>query len=89
VLESIPGRITLRIGAAPSPFSSLGIGVKSGIVDVELRLEGNNPKQKSLRQIVVTMSSPHRKSTDTYWRQRCYQVFRELRSHLVGEVVST
>jgi serine/threonine protein kinase len=87
VLECMPGRIKMRIGAAPSTFSSLGIGRKGGIIDLELRLESINPN-KNLRHIVVMMSSPHRNSTDGCWRERCYEVFRELRSYLAGAVVS-
>lgn len=89
VLESVPGKIKMRIGHHNgSPFSWLGIGRKSGIVDLELRLERNNPAQTNLLNIVVLMSSPHRKSGDPSWRERCNEVFCELRSHLAATVVS-
>ncbi len=90
VLESLPGKIKMRIGAAPdrSAFSWLGLGRKSGIVDLELRLERNNPAQTNLLNIIVLMSSPHRKAADPSWRERCAEVFCELRSHLAATVVS-
>ncbi len=90
VLESLPGKIKMRIGGATntSAFSWLGIGRKSGIVDLELRLERNNPAQSNLLNITVLMSSPHRKAADPSWRERCNEVFCELRSHLAATVVS-
>ncbi|MSQ94566.1 MAG: serine/threonine protein kinase [Gemmataceae bacterium] len=92
VLESVPGMIKMRIGGenakSKSVFSWLGIGRKAGIVDLKLRLERNNPHQQNLLHIVVLMSSPHRKSADQAWRERCSEVFCELRSYLAGAVVS-
>ena len=90
VLESVPGIIKVRIGAhgRDSAFSWLGIGRKSGIVDLELRLERNNPGKTNLLHVTVLMSSPHRKAGDPTWRERCAEVFCELRSHLAATVVS-
>jgi serine/threonine protein kinase len=90
VLESVPGMIKMRIGAAKSQgaFSWLGIGRKNGIVDVELRLERSNPNQQNLLHLTVLMSTPHRKSSDGTWRERCNEVFCELRSYLAGAIVS-
>lgn len=93
VLESVPGLIRMRIGGDgsrnKSAFSWLGIGRKSSVVDLELRLERNNPGQQNLLHIVVLMSSPHRKSNDPAWRERCNEVFCELRSYLAGAVVAS
>jgi hypothetical protein len=36
----------------------------------------------------VLMSSPHRKAADPSWRERCAEVFCELRSYLAATVVS-
>jgi serine/threonine-protein kinase len=87
VLESIPGKIKMRIGHGKSAFAWLGIGRKSGVVDVELRLERNNPSQQNQLHITVLMTSPHRKSADAHWRERCNEVFCELRSYLAGAVL--
>jgi serine/threonine-protein kinase len=87
VLESVPGKIKMRIGGSGG-FSWLGIGRKS-IVDVELRLERNNTQQQNLLHITVLLTSPGRKSIDAVWRERCNEVFCELRSYLAGAVVST
>ncbi len=86
VIESIPGMIRMRIGG--KSYTWLGLGRKNDIVDVELRLERNNPAQQNQLHITVLMTSPHRKSVDPMWRERCNQVFCELRSYLAGAVVS-
>lgn len=91
VFESVPGKIRMRIGGDgaknKSAFSWLGIGRKSGIVDLELRMERNNPKQPNQLHVLVLMSSPHRKASDPAWRERCNELFCELRSYLAGAVV--
>jgi serine/threonine-protein kinase len=89
VLESIPGKIRMRIGGGKGQgaLSWLGIGRKA-TVDLELRLERNNLQQQNLLHITVLMSSPHRKSSDAAWRERCGEVFCELRSYLAGAVVA-
>jgi hypothetical protein len=38
--------------------------------------------------IIVLIGSPHRKAADPHWRERCAEVFCELRSHLAATVVS-
>ncbi|MBI1830939.1 MAG: serine/threonine protein kinase [Planctomycetes bacterium] len=92
VLENAPGRIKMRLGADgsrnQSAFSWLGFGHKSSIVDVELHLERTNPQQQNLLHITVVMSSPHWRSADAAWRERCNEVFCELRSYLAGAVVT-
>jgi eukaryotic-like serine/threonine-protein kinase len=91
VLESVPGMIRMRISAGATPdgsFSWLGLGRKSQVVDLELRLERNNPQQTNLLHITVLMSSPHRKAADPRWRERCTEVFCELRSYLAGAVIN-
>ena len=92
VLESVPGKIKIRIvagGKSRSALSWLGLGAsKSDVIDVELRLERNNAQQTNLLCITVLMSSPHRRAADPYWRERCNEVFCELRSYLAGAVVN-
>jgi serine/threonine-protein kinase len=89
VIESVPGRIRMRIGAGATQgaLAWLGLGRKC-VVDVELRLERNNPHQQNLLHITVLMSSPNRRSNDATWRDRCGEVFCELRSYLAGAVIA-
>ena len=90
VLESVPGKIKVRIGTekARSALSWLGLGHHTSIVDVELLLDRNNPAQQNQLHITVLMSSPNRKPADAHWRKRCGEVFCELRSSLAGTVVA-
>ncbi len=91
VLESVPGKIKMRVGGKEGAgvFSWLGIGRKSTVVDVELHLHRDNASLPNLLHVTVLMSSPHRKSEDANWRERCGEVFCELRSYLAAVVVSS
>lgn len=85
VLESVAGAIKMRIG--PKSYSWLGLSRKADVVDLELRLERNSAQQ-NLLHITVLMTSPHRRGADPHWRERCGEVFCELRSYLAGAVVT-
>jgi eukaryotic-like serine/threonine-protein kinase len=92
VIESVPGRIRVRLGGKAPETNSLswlvGLGKKSPTVDMELRLERTNVQQQSQLQITVLMTAPDRKSAvNTAWRDRCAQIYCELRSYLVGASV--
>lgn len=93
VLESSPGLIRVRVGDAPSepvggPLSWFGLRRRGATVDVELRLERVNPQKQSLLHITVVMTSPDRHAAvSAAWRERCGQIFCELRSYLCGSSV--
>jgi serine/threonine-protein kinase len=93
VLESVPGRIRVRIGGKVAndtgPLSWLvGYQRKAPVVEMELRLERNNAQQQSQLQITVLMTAPDRKtSANSAWRERCGQIYCELRSYLAGASV--
>jgi len=98
VLESVPGRIRVRLGGKGSlyhanngPFSWLGIGRKTAVVDLELDLErsNSNPGQQNLLHITVKMRSPDMgAATNPDWRARCTRIFCDLRGYLAGASVS-
>ena len=55
VIESVPGRIRVRIGGKDVNESSalgwlIGFQRRPAIVDMELLLERNNPQQRSIQQ---------------------------------------
>jgi eukaryotic-like serine/threonine-protein kinase len=89
VLESVQGKIKVRIGGVTKKgaFSWLGINRRGSIIDVELRLDRNNPAQQNQLHITVLMSSPNTKPADACLRERCSEVFCELRSYLAATVV--
>jgi eukaryotic-like serine/threonine-protein kinase len=93
VIESVPGKIRVRLGGKPSTDSGslawlVGMQKKAPIVDMELRLERNNAQQQSQLHITVLMTAPDRKtSANTAWRDRCAEIYCELRSYLAGASV--
>jgi eukaryotic-like serine/threonine-protein kinase len=92
VLESVPGRIRVRIGGKDPDSNSfswlIGLPKKLPVVEMELRLERNNAHLHSQLQITVLMTAPdHKAAVNTAWRDRCAQIYCELRSYLVGASV--
>ncbi len=94
VVESVPGLIRVQLGGGgPSsgssgPFSWLGFRKKVDFVEMELRLERNNPQQLNLLHVTVIMRAVDRKTALTAaWRERCNVLFCELRSYLAGASV--
>jgi serine/threonine-protein kinase len=94
VVESVPGTIRVRLGGKGSvywtpgqgPLSWLGLGRRASLIDVELRLERNNPTQQSLLSITVLMRSPEGLAAETpAWKARANQVFCDLRAYLMGQ----
>ena len=96
VLESVPGKIRVRLGGKGSAYSSkqgplswFGIGKAAPFIEMELCLERNNPAQQSLLSITVIMRSPGKDiSTNPAWRARCNQIFCDLRAYLMGNDLS-
>ena len=95
VVESVPGLIRVRLGTRGSVYwrpgqgalSWLGLGRRSPLIDMELRLERSNPHQQSLLRITIIMSSPDSgASANAQWRARCNQVFCDLRAYLMGQM---
>lgn len=91
VVESVPGLIKVRLGGrkgashSGGPLSWLGIRRSSGPVDVELHLHRLDPtKDNQLTVHVLFRPSHPALLTDRNWRQRCTQVFIELRAYLMG-----
>lgn len=93
VLESVPGRIRVRLdhganGNGSGSTTWFGLRKRANIVDLELLFERSNPKSPSQLRITVKMSSPDRRAgTNPVWRDRCGQIFCELRGYLAGASV--
>lgn len=93
VVESVPGLIKVRLGVrkAPTngggPLSWLGLRRSSYPVEVELHLHHLDPTKDNQLTIHVLFRPSHPSlMTDRAWRQRCTQVFIELRAYLMGHV---
>jgi eukaryotic-like serine/threonine-protein kinase len=89
VVESVPGLIKVRLGGRKTPtggpLSWLGLRRSSGPIDVELHLHHLDPTKDNQLTIHVLFRPSHASLlTDRNWRQRCTQVFIELRAYLMG-----
>jgi serine/threonine protein kinase len=90
VVESVPGLIKVRLGgrknASAGPLSWLGFGRRSaGLIDVELYLRHAHPAEENRLTVHVLFRPPQAHLlADKTWRQRCNQVFIELRAYLMG-----
>src|SRR5207249_2732218 len=89
VVESVPGLIRVRLGGrktpASGPLSWLGLRRSSNTVDVELHLHHSDPAQPNKLTVHVLFRPSHPSLlADREWRQRCTQIFVELRAYLMG-----
>jgi serine/threonine-protein kinase len=91
VVESVPGRIRVRLGGRGTSYpararsSWLGLGRRSGQIDVELLLERADPARDSLLHITVRMQPTDRRTADDEdWRERAGHMYCDLRGYLMG-----
>ncbi len=92
VLESVPGRIRVRLGNKGSTYAPrnrnnwLNLSRRAGLIDLELQLERADPNRDSLLHITIIMRPLERRANDEEeWRYRCAQVFCDLRGYLMGQ----
>ncbi len=90
VVESVPGRIRVRVGGRGSVYATrsslawLGLG-RRDLIDLELRLERADPARDSQLRITVVLRPVSGSSADEEWRARCNQIFCDLRGYLMGQ----
>jgi serine/threonine-protein kinase len=84
VIESVPGMIRVRLGHRS--FSWLGLARRSGVIDMELRLQEADPTRAGLLDITVVMRPVNaRLMQDAEWRARSDHVFIELLAYMMGQ----
>jgi len=92
LVESVPGRINVRLGGKNCAYSAptrglswLGLARRPAI-DVELRLQrAEAGRDNQIRITVVFRSSGNDLNTDVAWRALCTQIFCDLRGYLMGQ----
>jgi serine/threonine-protein kinase len=88
VLESVPGLIRVRLSRTKTPTSAmswLGLSRRSGPIDVELHLHRVDPRQENKLTIHVLFRPSHTSLLgDEKWRERCSDIFVQLRAYLMG-----
>jgi serine/threonine-protein kinase len=92
IVESVPGRIRVRLGAHGSLYgqrgsalSWLGLGRRAGLVDMELLLQRSEAKRENQLHIVVVMKAQNAEHVNDAWRERCSQIYCDLRGYLMGQ----
>ena len=87
VLLSQAGVIKVRMEDVTT--STWGLFKKRGLIDMELQMERTNASQPNFLLITVVMSSPDKKAfLSAAWRERCNQIYVELRGYLAGSSVT-
>ncbi len=94
VVESVPGRIRVRLGGKGSVYEApqrgslswLGIGLRPTKIEMELRLERPDDTRGSQLRITVVLRPPSPALFgDPSWRRLCTQIFCDLRGYLMGQ----
>jgi serine/threonine-protein kinase len=96
VIESVPGKIRVRLGQPEAPKKKSGIFSllernerKSGVLqmatmtDVELRMERRDPARPSMLTITLIMR-PGGGMANLEWRTRCQKIGADLKAYLMG-----
>jgi serine/threonine-protein kinase len=90
VVESVPGKIRVRLGGRGSQYAVrtslgwLGLGRKSGQIDMELQLKRPDPGRESLLLITVQLRPYNGTAAAADWRARATQIYCDLRAYLMG-----
>jgi serine/threonine-protein kinase len=94
VMESVPGKIKVRLGGKGSAYVApargglnwLGLGRKSGLIEMELRLQRADKNRDNQLRITVVLRSPGCDlSEDPAWRNVCTKIYCDLRAYLMGQ----
>jgi serine/threonine-protein kinase len=92
VVESVPGRIRVRLGGHGTTYSAtkgslswLGIGRRTGQIEMELLLQRADPGRDNQLRITVLLRPLNGTAGDLDWRARCIRIFCDLRGYLMGQ----
>jgi serine/threonine-protein kinase len=91
VLESVPGKIRVMLGATkssayqvdPGRLSWFGIGSAKGSIEVELLLHQANSDRANNLWVTVIVRFAGR-NLPRGWKNHCDQIYRDLRGYLMG-----
>jgi serine/threonine protein kinase len=91
MIESVPGRIRVRVGGKGSTYSAprqglAWLGLGRSLIDMELRLDRADAARENQLCITVLFRSPGTDlNASTAWRNVCTQIFCDLRGYLMGQ----
>jgi serine/threonine-protein kinase len=92
VVESVPGRIKVRVGQRGSVYAGngrkslswIGLVRPPSLIELELHLQRTDASQNSLLHITVMLRPTHYGEAEREWRKRCSRIFCDLRGYLMG-----
>jgi serine/threonine-protein kinase len=79
VMESVPGRVRVRLGGERGWFR------KSGQIDMELQLHRPDTARDNQLRITVLLRPTNGDAADSFWRARAAQIYYDLRGYLMGQ----
>src|SRR5262249_35749642 len=93
VLESVPGRIRVRLGGKGCAYAApargltawLGLARRSGQIDMELRLQHPEGGRDNQLRITVVLKAPGGDPSDPAWQAVCSQIYCDRRGYLMGQ----
>lgn len=95
VVESVPGMIRVRLGAAQGQSNAGVLSWFSGSrqtptfppTDLELHMAHSDPSQPSKLTITLVMRPLERGAASSAWRDACQRVLRELQAYVMGRTI--
>jgi len=90
VLDSQPGRVLVRLGGKRGGLSWFGLARRAHApLEVELHLSPTHPHESSRLTVQVVFRPSHPSLLDDpEWQKRCSDTFVQIRSYLMGRVIS-
>ncbi len=92
LIESVPGRIRVRLSgktcvytASLPSFSWFGLARRGNQIDLELQLHRPDPTRDNLQITILLRPGGKGTVNDEDWRNRCTQIFCDLRAYLMGQ----
>ena len=92
MIESVPGRISVRLGGKGCVYSAPARGLswlgltRRPAIELELRLQrAETGRDNQLRITVIFRSPGNDLNADVAWRTLCTQIYCDLRAYLMGQ----
>jgi hypothetical protein len=95
VLESVPGRIRVRLGGKGCVYSApkntgslswLGFNRQRTTFDMELRFQRSDSQRENQLRIMVVLHAPTVElATEPIWQKLCAQIYCDLRAYLMAQ----
>jgi len=94
VLESVPGRIRVRLGGKGCVYSAptkntaswFGFSRQRSTFDMEMRFQRSDSQRENQLRIMVVLHAPTADlATEPIWQKLCAQIYCDLRAYLMAQ----